>query len=60
MPPHADVVAVCKVKAAAAEEIAGDGRVENLAVGLQQVFVKMFYGGECLLNVVVLHHFQLT
>jgi hypothetical protein len=60
MSPHADVGAVCEIKAAAAEEVAGDGGVENFAVGFQQVFVKMFYGGECLLNVVVLHHFQLT
>jgi hypothetical protein len=60
MPTHANVSTVCKINAATAKEIPGDGRVEKFAVRTQQVFVKVFYGRESQLNMILLHHFQLT
>jgi hypothetical protein len=51
---------VCEIEAATAKEIPRDGWVEKFAVRTQQVFVKMFFGRESQLNMVLLHHFQLT
>jgi hypothetical protein len=51
---------VSEIRAAAAEKEPRDGRVKKLAVRSQQVFVKVFYGRECQLNMFLLHHFQLT
>jgi hypothetical protein len=60
MPPHTDVWGMGKILATATKEISRDGRGENLAVRFKQIFVQMFNGRECLLNMFVLHHFQLT
>jgi hypothetical protein len=59
MPTHANVGAMCEIRTAAAKKEPKDGRVKKLAVPFQQVFVKMFYGRECQLNMFLLHHFQL-
>jgi hypothetical protein len=48
-----------KIQATAAKEISRDGRIENLEVQFKKIFVQMFNGGKCLLNMFVLHHLQL-
>ncbi len=60
MPTHANVGAMCEIRTVAAEKEPRNGRVKKRAVRLQQVFVKMFSGRECQLNMFLLHNFQLT